>query len=158
MLNIWWKEIVVTVRHHRISIKVSVQQRHMRMCTSTVLQKSLWMILSRIIGVHCRTMIIHPHTHTHTHTHIYIYIYIHTITNRPAEVYSRIWETAPYSMMKYVCHRHPCMYVSVAPQRIQWITVIRTTNWYRKKSIFLYKICYQKEIHNSIFLKQKKLI
>jgi hypothetical protein len=37
--------------HHRISIKVSAQQRHLRMCISTVVQKSLSMILSRIIGV-----------------------------------------------------------------------------------------------------------
>jgi hypothetical protein len=27
--------------HHRISIKVSAKQRHLRMCTSTILQKSL---------------------------------------------------------------------------------------------------------------------
>lgn len=51
----------------------------------------------------------------HPHTHIYTY----TITNRPAKVYSRIQETATNSTMKYVCHRHPSMYVSVAPQRIQ---------------------------------------
>jgi len=27
--------------HHRISIKVSAKQRHLRMCKSTILQKSL---------------------------------------------------------------------------------------------------------------------
>jgi hypothetical protein len=51
--------------HHRISIKVSAQQMHLRMCTSTVLQKSLWMILSRIIGVHCTTIIALTHIHIH---------------------------------------------------------------------------------------------